>query len=140
MDYIADGAKKILEGAANIVPGAGIIRLISKAAAEPLKQTDQATSQGANFINQSNLQNREGQPMQYGVAPKGGTPPSNAMSEMTDVAFSGMGRMLGHKIPASPGVAGGFALQPSKVDSSQSSAPSSGMMNYLNYMKYRGGY
>ena len=39
-----------------------------------------------------------------------------------------------------PTAVGGFSLQPSHVDSSQQSAPSSGMQNYLNYMKYRGGY
>lgn len=35
---------------------------------------------------------------------------------------------------------GGYAIQPTSVDSSQPTYQNSGLANYLNYMKYRGGY
>lgn len=47
-----------------------------------------------------------------------------------------MEKGMGTAAPA----AGGFALQPAHVDSSQPTGPDSRMAQYLNYMKYRGGY
>ena len=42
--------------------------------------------------------------------------------------------------PSTGPVAGGYSIQPTNVDSSQQTFHNSGMSDYLNYMKYRGGY
>jgi hypothetical protein len=85
--------------------------------------------------------------MQYGAAPQDTTKYRGASDIASGITGTPEGKnpvfqgfidaennQLNNKTPIQPG---GFSVQPTQVNSANASAPSSAMVDYLNYMKYR---
>jgi len=66
--------------------------------------------------------------------------PFGVADEMGSQMMPGAEKMLSANTKPLAVSEGAYSIQPFHVDSSQQAAPSSAMTDYLNYMKYRGGY
>lgn len=66
--------------------------------------------------------------------------PFGAMDEQGAQMFPGAEKMLSANTKPLEVAPAGFSVQSTNVDSSQSPFQNSSMKEYLNYMKYRGGY
>lgn len=144
MNYMSDEQKKantaISGGYGNPWLTAG--KLIVGGASSNL---DQGGAGGAQGVNEMNKTNRQQPGMQMGAAANTPKAEEGIISEFNDSLLPGSERLIGKNVAPTPSVAGGWAIQPTTVDSSKrtgmnSGEPSYGMKSYLSYMGTRGGY
>lgn len=134
-DQVKNEAKIAGKVVGALVPIVGVLSAISGGASAPLKAADENVQKEADFTNEA-INNNKGMTIQQ--APQ--SAPSQGFGMAADIGdgfFSGLSRLTGGVGVQAPGnVSGGYAKQPTDVDSS---APqySSKMQDYLNYMKYR---